>query len=44
MSQRLQNELAEMAVRVVALEERVAELEALLRAITRSSTPKGKAA
>lgn len=38
MSQRLQNEVQALALRVKALEATVEELQALLRAMTRAST------
>ena len=44
MSIRLEQEVRALEERVKALEAQVAEALALLRAMTRASTPKGKAA
>lgn len=42
MSIRLQNEVEKIADRVAALERDLAELQALLRAMTRARTPKAE--
>ena len=44
MSIQAQNEINELRRRVEALEADVRELQSLLQAMTRQSTPKGKAA